>query len=152
MCFYKLLHFKGFLLIIRVGNICTIYVKYTMYECKKGERKMVMLFDKNLPEQAYHTKERPCSRGCGTLIYFEARFEPFQARLELSLQAWIGLNLFKPGLNFCKPGLNLFKPGWPGLNFSSQAWTFSSRGLNLSSRAWEKPSHPLLSKSLSEGI
>ena len=36
---------------------------------------MVMLFDKNLPEQAYHTKERPCPRGCGTLIYFEARFD-----------------------------------------------------------------------------
>lgn len=36
---------------------------------------MVMLFDKNLPEQAYHTKERPCPRGCGTLIYFEARLD-----------------------------------------------------------------------------
>ena len=34
-----------------------------------------MLFDKNLPEQAYHTKERPCPRGCGTLIYFEARLD-----------------------------------------------------------------------------
>ncbi len=36
---------------------------------------MVMLFEKNLPEQAYHTKERPCPRGCGTLIYFEARLD-----------------------------------------------------------------------------
>ena len=36
---------------------------------------MVNLFDKNIPEQAYHTKERPCPRGCGILIYFECRFD-----------------------------------------------------------------------------
>lgn len=36
---------------------------------------MVNLFDKNIPEQAYHTKERPCPKGCGTLIYFECRFD-----------------------------------------------------------------------------
>ena len=35
----------------------------------------MLLFDKNLPNQAYHTKERPCPRGCGTLIYFEARID-----------------------------------------------------------------------------
>ena len=34
----------------------------------------LLLFDKNNPDQAYHTKERPCPRGCGTLIYFESRF------------------------------------------------------------------------------
>ena len=34
----------------------------------------LLLFDKNIPNQAYHTKERPCPRGCGTLIYFESRF------------------------------------------------------------------------------
>ncbi len=33
------------------------------------------IFDKNLPNQAYHTKERPCPRGCGVLIYFEARID-----------------------------------------------------------------------------
>jgi len=36
---------------------------------------MANLFDKNIPEQAYHTKERPCPKGCGILIYFEARFD-----------------------------------------------------------------------------
>ena len=35
----------------------------------------LLLFDKNLPNQAYHTKERPCPRGCGVLIYFESRFD-----------------------------------------------------------------------------
>ena len=35
----------------------------------------LLLFDKNLPNQAYHTKERPCPRGCGVLIYFEARID-----------------------------------------------------------------------------
>ena len=35
----------------------------------------MLLFDKNLPNQAYHTKERPCPKGCGTLIYFEARID-----------------------------------------------------------------------------
>ena len=36
---------------------------------------MANLFDKNIPKQAYHTKERPCPKGCGILIYFEARFD-----------------------------------------------------------------------------
>ena len=36
---------------------------------------MANLFDKNIPKQAYHTKERPCPRGCGILIYFECRFD-----------------------------------------------------------------------------
>ena len=36
---------------------------------------MANLFDKTIPEQAYHTKERPCPRECGTLIYFECRFD-----------------------------------------------------------------------------
>ena len=36
---------------------------------------MANLFDKTISEQAYHTKERPCPRGCGILIYFEARFD-----------------------------------------------------------------------------
>ncbi len=35
----------------------------------------MVLFDKNIPDQAYHTKERPCPRGCGTLIYFESRID-----------------------------------------------------------------------------
>jgi len=33
-----------------------------------------LLFDKNIPDQAYRTKERPCPRGCGIPIYFEARY------------------------------------------------------------------------------
>ena len=36
---------------------------------------MANLFDKTIPEQVYHTKERPCPRECGTLIYFECRYD-----------------------------------------------------------------------------
>lgn len=36
---------------------------------------MVLLFDPNITDQAYRTKERLCPRGCGVLIYFEARYD-----------------------------------------------------------------------------